>query len=271
MLANHVQSAIRVRRRILPDVLRHVSPPLASAYLKLMRAQEHLDPLVAEIRRFEMSRQYHIVRQTDEDAGEHLAFAVIDSQPGDQFYGPLGDVVHNLHGVLDHAVFGLSEYFSGGRLTDREARSVAFPVHTDPAKWDVFVRDGMRAIRFLPEPYRQIVESEQPCRGTNDFIRTNHPLHVLHSLWNTDKHRRIPLIAAFAQVMTDVIRVPISRVRSKDDLHPVISVEISLQECGPTRSSTGTRRPIGGFAEYMHNTVFEVLAGFQDLLGRGVT
>ena len=49
-------------------------------------------------------------------------------------------------------------------------------------------------------------------------------------------------------------------------------VEVSLQKGGPTDHPVrgGTRRPIGSFHGYMHNTVFAVLSEFQDLLDRGV-
>lgn len=275
-------------------MLRHVAPPLASAYLKLIRAQEHLDPLVEDIRRFENSQPYRVIRETDESAGEHLAYVVVDGIPGDRWYGPLGDTVHNLRGTLDHAVHGLSRYFAGRPLTEPEMKSIEFPITTDPDHWRRYVEGGKQSIRFLPDAYRQIIESEQPYRGSNDFIRSNHPMHVLKTLWNTDKHRTIPLFVGFGRVMlvyvpgdpgfstyrrtpavmnngSEVVRVPIGRIKSKEDLQPIVQVEVTLQEGGPTRNPVGTRQPIGSFLGYMHNTVFEVLSEFEDLLHSGVS
>lgn len=275
---------------VLPKPL---MPPLASAYLKLIRAQEHLDPLVDEIRRWENSHPYRLIRETDEDAAEYVAYGLLDTVPGDEWYGRFGDLIHNLHGVLDHAILGLSEFFAGRRLTDGEARSVEFPVYTDPGKWEGFVAAGMPAIRFLPPAYREVVESNQPYRGPNDYIRTSHPMHVLHALWNLDKHRQITFFAGSGKVVmvyvpgnpsapyrvtapvvdngSEVARIPISSVKSKEDFEPIIQVEVALQEGGPPRNPmSGAVQPIGSFAGYMHASVFDVLQTFDDMLRRGV-
>lgn len=274
-------------------VLSRVHPPLSSAYLKLIRAQEHLDPLVFKIRQYEMSRPYGYVRETDFEAGEHLVYAVMRPPPGDEWYGPLGDLVHNLRSALDHAVYGLSIYCQGRALTDAEARSVEWPVYTDPAKWQAFLAAGMPAIRLLSRPYQEVIEREQPHSGGNEYIRASHPMHVLHSLWNLDKHREISFFAGFGKVValyvagdlgvpygltppvvdngSEVVHVPIGRVQSKEDLNPVVLVEVALQEGGPPRNPmTSARHPIGGFLGYLHNAVFDVLDQFTDLLERGV-
>lgn len=266
-----------------------VEPPLASAYLKLLRAQEHLDPLVAAIRGWENSRPYNLVRETDERAGEHVAYGVMDEPPGQHWYGPLGDTVNNLRAVLDHCVYGLSYFFAKRALTEAEAKSIYFPVTLDSGDWDALMRKKDCPIRFLPDPYREIIESEQPHRGPNEFIRTSHPMHVLHALWNVDKHRQITFFARFGKVMTvyvpgdpvpayrvtapvvddgsQVVRIPIGTVTSKEDFEPIIQVEVSLRESGPPGNPvTGHRPPVGAFLGYMHNRVFGVLDAFQDRL-----
>lgn len=274
-------------------VLSSVMPPLASAYLKLMRAQEHLDPLTHAIRQYEISRPYDYVRETHIEEGEHIVYGLVRPPPAADWYGPLGDVVHNLRAALDHAAFGLSSYCQGRSLTDGEAKSVEWPVLTQPEDWAEFVRKKEPSIRFLSESYREVVESEQPYRGTNDYIRSSHPMHVLHSLWNLDKHRQIIFFAAFGEVMhvfvtgsfdvphrvtpaiveagSEVVRVPIASLRDKEDLQPVIQVQVSLREGGPPRHpATGAPHPIGGFLDYMHNRVFGVLQAFTELLERGI-
>lgn len=235
-------------------VLSSVQPPLVSAYLKLVRAQEHLDPLVARIRQYEMSRPYGYVRETDFQTGEHIAYALLRPPPGDEWYGPLGDLIHNLRAALDHAVYGLSIHCQGRVLTHGEARSIEWPVLSTPGEWDEFVRKKKPSIRFLSAPYQQIIESEQPYHGTNEYIRTSHPMHVLHSLWNLDKHRQISFFAGFGKVMglympgdrglpydltpaivnhgSEVVHVPVDRLQSKEDLNPLIQVEVTLHEGG---------------------------------------
>lgn len=270
-----------------------VPAPIASAYLKLIRAQEHMDPFVTDVRRWENSRPYRIVRETDHEAREHVVYGVLDAIPGDRWYGPVGDLVHNLHAALDHAVFGLSEFFERRPLTEKEAQSVYFPVVSDPAKWAAFVAVKSPAIRFLPQPYRDVIEREQPHRGSNDIIRAKHPMHALHATWNMDKHRQIGFFAGFGKVVavgvagkfdrpyrvtapvvdnaSDAVRLPISPDYAKEDIEPHIVVDVALQERWPAGNPMpNVHRPIRALAPYMHSRVFEVLHAFDDMLRRGV-
>jgi hypothetical protein len=273
-------------------VLSSVSPPLASAYLKLIGAQEHLDPLVASIRRYEMSQPYDTVRAIDHVAGEHSVYARLRQPPGDEWYGPLGDLIHDLRAALDHAVFGLSSFCQGRQLSDDEARSTAWPVVSRPADHAEFVRTGRWAVRFLSEPFREVVESEQPWRGSNDYLRASHPLHVLHHLWNLDKHRRINFFATFGTVVavlagggpvpfrvtpavasacSDVATIAEDQVDANEALHPVVIVTAALLEGGPPLGqASGAPRALTGLLGEMHGRVFSVLQGVTDLIERGV-
>jgi hypothetical protein len=252
-----------------------------------------MDPLVAQIRAFEFSHPYGYVRETDPEAREYRAYAVVRPPPGDEWYGPLGDVINNLRAALDHAVFGLSWYCLGRRLTEREARSISWPVISRPEAWDEFVGKKKPSIRFLSDPYKELVEDEQPYRGSNEYIRTSHPVHVLDSLWNVDKHRQIHFVAAAGKVMamyvpgdfsvphrltpavvdngSQVVHVPFGAVNSQEDLSPLVQVEVTLQNGGPPRNPvTGSLRPLGGLLGEMHSSVFGILQGFTDLLERGI-
>ncbi len=202
-------------------------------------------------------------------------------------------MIHNLRAVLDHTVFGLSAYCQGRALTDGEARSVEWPVVSTPKQWDDFVRKHKPEIRFLSNAYKQIIESEQPYRGANEYLRTSHPMHVLHALWNLDKHRQINFFAGSGKVVavyvpgnlavpyrttppvmnngSEVVHVSIADVESKEDLHPIIEVDVTLHEGGPPRHPvTGVRQPIAAFLRQMHNSVFGVLDALNDLVERGV-
>lgn len=70
---------------------------------------------------------------------------------------------------------------------------------------------------------------------------------------------------------SEVVHVSVERVHSKEDLQPIIQVEVSLQEGGPPQNPVSSAvRPIGGFLGYMHNAVHDVLTQFTHLLERGI-
>lgn len=104
--------------------------PLASAGLKMVRAQEHLETLGREVSRFKDSRPYQVIHEDDPATGERLIHAVPLRDPDPELSLVLGDLVQNLSAALDHAVFGLSVAEAGRRLSRREEQSVGFPVCT---------------------------------------------------------------------------------------------------------------------------------------------
>jgi hypothetical protein len=167
--------------------------PLASARLKLERAREHLDVLTTEVGRFKDSRPYQVVREDDARTGEKLVYAVPVRHPDPTLGLVLGDLVHNLSAALDHSIYGLSVARAGRALSDRERRTIAFPIHVDAAD---FEKQGRPKLRFLTPQQQAVIVGAQPFHGPTETARLNHPLEVLRELWNADKHRALLLVTA---------------------------------------------------------------------------
>src|SRR5580765_8130368 len=82
--------------------------PLDGARLKVIRAEEHLDSLKAEIRMYLKGDPYAVVPHEGYDPGVTLAV----TQPPLRLSTLVGDVVVNARAALDYIVFQLSrEYF----------------------------------------------------------------------------------------------------------------------------------------------------------------
>lgn len=116
----------------------------------------------------------------------------------------LGEAVHNFRSALDHLVWQLACYKTGGpnlpRVPETEARRVQFPIddrrpHDEPRR---FHENGYLK-HVLPE-HRAIIYEHQPFQQTWPQLRTPmHPFTHLQKLSNADKHRIITPIA----VLTD--------------------------------------------------------------------
>jgi hypothetical protein len=256
-----------------------VTHPFGSASLKLVRAGKHLDALKYEIARFKDSHPYRIVTDIDDQTRENIAYAVMQRNPDNEVSLILGDLVHNLRGALDHAVFGLSEFLQGRALTDNERKSVEYPIFADPAKlWKGPCPPG---IRFLSPRLQKWVDADQPYKGLNEIARLNHPLAVLHAMSNADKHRELLLVgtlppqmlvgvsreageavrftAAVVENGSVVARVPFG-LDPEEHLYPYIIVQVTLQEGGPIRSPIATASPLEGLADSMYRAVAYALS-----------
>lgn len=95
----------------------------------------------------------------------------------------VADAVHCYRSALDQLITSL--------WVDKPTNSTAFPISLEERDWIV---EAPRMIWSIPAPYVAVINRAQPYhRGDKEKAR-DHPLAVLHSLWNLDKHRTIPTI-----------------------------------------------------------------------------
>lgn len=170
--------------------------PLFGVAAKIGRADyliEELDGLVNEFL-LRLDDQA-ITSQVESDHDLH-AYRVTMRQPlvPHQIAVLVGDVLHNLRSAIDHLARALVEA-SGARAVDGPG-GTTFPV-----------RDTRRAhpARLVPCAWPEVdalVDAVQPYHWP-DAERPKHPLLVLHSLSNTDKHRllHVAVIAGNGRVV----------------------------------------------------------------------
>ncbi len=261
-----------------------MASPLESASLKLVRAGKHLESLKYEVERFKNSHPYRIVTDVDLEAGERFAYAVMERNPDHELSLILGDLVHNLRGALDHAVFELSQLLQGRHLTDKEAQSVEFPIWVDPGHLWPGKKTGARpyppGVCFLSKRLQKWIGLEQPYKGPDETTRLNHPLAVLYAINNADKHRELLLVGTLPPQMlvgasreavnsvhatpavvengSEVVRVPLE-LDPTEHLSAFVIVEVALQGGGPIRNPIATSSPLEGLADSMYQSVAYVL------------
>jgi hypothetical protein len=93
----------------------------------------------------------------------------------------LGDAVHCLRSALDHLVYGLAGD-PGGRTQ--------FPIFTKKKDW---VTRAPAMYWSVLEPLVAIIDDAQPYHDGE--VAADHPLAILRTLSNLDKHRAIPAVA----------------------------------------------------------------------------
>jgi hypothetical protein len=147
---------------------------------KLTRATETLVTLDDEIGFYLDSGPVDVRREVTSDGVNMFCLAVTASPPA-RLSVLAGEVVHQMRSALDHIAHDLVR--SAG---NEPTRQTAFPIHAKkPSR--VSIAGGV-----TPEVLA-LVDAVQPYHA--DEPDTN-PLHVLHFLWNEDKHRNIHLITA---------------------------------------------------------------------------
>lgn len=220
------------RRRSLND-------PLA----KISRAGEHLVSLKAEAREFLASSPWQNTRDT-ERAPEFVlyTFKVVRTPPK-RVALIVADVVHNLRSALDHLAWQLAR-----TTTETPYDRTFFPIlKKDTAQSR---RTFASALRDVPPEAQRIIAGFQPYQAGDEA--ENHPLWILQSLWNIDKHRAISPLAAtiylpeiighglFRDQLEDgTIRYAVPKeLRPEEIFEPNIRIELAFETVGPAKGAT---------------------------------
>lgn len=190
---------------------------LASVDRRLERADQHLKGLHAEFSSaFVEGKTYDVSYECDMQTREHCWWLNVYEPPDPIRWGVLvGDVVHQMRAALDNLAYQLSLLTTKGA----HVRGTAFPILTEPARWDEVYRpphtnagrfthrSGEHKLRQAPDAAKARIKALQPYQGmagmngfaesrqTDDRIRRS--LLILEEFWNMDKHR-VPATVATA-------------------------------------------------------------------------
>lgn len=178
--------------KVKPPGLDYFDPD-ASWWLKLKRADKHLEDVKDELGRYSASKPYGAIRVRQPDQGSNLwrYDLVMTQAPSTDLALIIGDFFHNVRSALDHIV-------SFHVPPDRQDSS-SFPIRTrDPwekhANGSYVLPDRSRrsfdnAVDGLPPNVIAFIKRIQPYHRGSEAIQD--PLAILSRLDNTDKHREI--------------------------------------------------------------------------------
>lgn len=163
-----------------------MADPLDGARLKLRRAWDQFNGLVADMRAFLGNQPSPYVPRVHFNAKERsvLITAHIQKIPDPMWGVRIGEIVHNLRSALDHLVWELV-ILSTGRPPTLPTKN-QFPIFRYQ---DGFSGRGVRAqLRRVRQDAIDLIQAEQPFHTGEDI---NSPLWHLHELSNADKHRTL--------------------------------------------------------------------------------
>ena len=186
-------------------------------WAKLRRAEHLIDKI--ETRYQALNRPgvaWAVVREVD--AEQAVVYRIRLLQPiSADFAVVVADAIHNLRSALDQVAYHLAVQHSGP-LSDDAERLTGFPIRISGSRFDewaastdrrtklrrldIFGDAGVRAIRSV-QPFAFAEEAgaitgpsgEDAVGRSLEDERDNDPGFVLNTLWNVDKHRRLPGLA----------------------------------------------------------------------------
>ena len=186
-----------------------MNSPLDGARLKIIRAQEHLDSLKAEIRMY-LDEQPHEVRSQPAKYGHRssdlqMLPPLIPEEPPLRLSAIIGDCVTNARAALDYIVWELVQRYLDPPFdsTNRNDRHiVTFPIYQSPTAADLKARlDGLTK-RKIPARAITEIQAAQPYNAGYE------PLGWLHKLVNIDKHQMLLLTIGEFDDLTVTLAMP---------------------------------------------------------------
>jgi hypothetical protein len=166
-----------------------VAEPLDDAREKLQRARAHLANLKRQATKLGRDTDRHgVFVDYDPDEGRYIVYAKTRPEPLPNLSLPLGDLIHCARGALDFTAWQLASKRLGREPTEKEAKSVQFPITSSVARFDAWP-----LWPFVSKKARCEMLRHQPHPGSDP---SNGNLAVLHWISNRDKHRLlVPLFA----------------------------------------------------------------------------
>ena len=169
-----------------------MADPLDGARLKIVRAQEHVDSLKAEIAMYLNARPWVI--GTQQYSNVAVPAPIVTVPPPLRLSTIIGDCATNTRAALDYIVWELAQrYFSPAfnQTSGDDRRITSFPLADTPEEPGYVDRLDRLTKRGIPTPAIDEIKSVQP------YNRGYEALLLLHELVNRDKHRMPILTLAY--------------------------------------------------------------------------
>jgi len=169
---------------------------IPSARKKLDRAKFHLDTLHQEVRLFREHSPYEFAMTSPGNKPWTPEFKITvtvteASATPDVWALITGDILTNVRGALDHAVFPHIR----AKKPDLDRKNIQYPIEDRKDQWE-------NKTRWFEKPVLKVVGDSQPYRDPDLVVN---PLRMLRVLVNMDKHRDL-VIANYS--INDFVVVP---------------------------------------------------------------
>ena len=245
-----------------------IDHPLRSAWLKIRRAQAHINALERSVARH-LNKQTAIRQLAQPEKG----FRISTPPTLERWSVVIGDIVTNLRDSLDHIAWALAVKQAtdrGKALTPEQAKGIYFPLKVTPDKIPLIGGLSENALHFFPGATHVNIEKFQPYNHTN--CPKLKLLDVLDKLAGLDKHRvvtptygqtivrGIPGQGRIISRFQDEHGRPMERVAY--DLQPVATSDIIIRVDGSLLTALPVRRGLREIHDFIQDEVLPTFAGF---------
>ncbi len=182
---------------------------LADARAKLDRAKELHAELAGALVAWQNSGGVEAQVRPSHEFICYTGYAKVNVAPPINLQMRAGEVLHALRTALDYTAFQI-HLAGGGTPGGPDARRVAFPIVTDPAKWESSVSANVRnAWPKAVAELRAVQQFARPPQNPPSLLPPIDPLlSRIATLGGTDKHRNLALFATGAWSQEVVGPVP---------------------------------------------------------------
>lgn len=188
--------------------------PEAPWWAKLRRAAVHINEVRQRVAQLQRQEPWSIQRERANADGWAYRFRIHRSPPAD-LSAAVGDAVANMRAALDYVAYELARHHVaelGSEMGEKEEAATSFPICIDEATFEHFFAPGNKGRNIRSRLYgdveRRALRCVQPFALTaeardvgverttdlQDDLLTDHA-YALNTLWNIDKHRRLPELA----------------------------------------------------------------------------
>ena len=137
------------------------------------------------------------------------------------------DCVHNLRSALDQLVYSLSWTHTAGPMRHTTVTGSEFPIYGPRAPYPTEIA---KRIGWVHPDAQAVIKRLQPHHRGNAYASDE--LWILDQLWNIDKHRRLPFMAAAVNISTTLGGGP-----GRVEMH-----KLAISGGGPIRRKTELMR-----------------------------
>jgi len=164
-------------------------------FLKINRAEKHIEDLELASQAFIKSRPYDIRPEINPDTHERSYHLVDAREIPDEIVSICGDAIHNLRSALDHLAYQL--VLVSGNIPDKRT---CFPI-ADSAE-EYTSPSFRRKIKGMRQDVINAIDAVHPYKGGNDLLWRLNQLDII------DKHR---LLLAIESIHTAYSATPSER------------------------------------------------------------
>lgn len=175
---------------------------LDGCYARVGQAEAHAKALHDEIRAFVKVGGPRIGHELDPETGDYVFYVKVVKEPPLLDWGlRIGDALHNLHSALDNLAWQLALANLGREPTEREAKSISFPISLTREDFS-----ALNSLTMFSSSHVALLRRLQPYHRGDRARAATHTLAILKKLSNIDKHRIVHMSYIALQGSPIVIR-----------------------------------------------------------------